>query len=74
MASERPPAKYGFASMPRDRVRAISSKGGKSVPDEKRAFFKARELASAAGRKGGLKSRHRQTSQKETGLEDKQDT
>jgi general stress protein YciG len=39
-----------------ERRRAIASKGGKSVPADKRAFSQARDLASAAGRKGGLRS------------------
>ncbi|HZV21219.1 MAG TPA: KGG domain-containing protein, partial [Hyphomicrobiales bacterium] len=33
--------------------RAIASKGGQSVPNEKRSFSQNRELAAAAGRKGG---------------------
>jgi general stress protein YciG/CheY-like chemotaxis protein len=33
--------------------RAISSKGGQSVPSEKRSFALNRDLAVAAGRKGG---------------------
>ena len=43
----------GFASMDSDRQREIASKGGKSVPAEKRSFSQDRELASEAGRKGG---------------------
>ncbi len=43
----------GFASMDEDRQRAIASKGGQRVPNEKRSFSRDRELASAAGRKGG---------------------
>jgi general stress protein YciG len=43
----------GFASMDEDKQRDIASKGGKSVPDEKRSFSKDPELASEAGRKGG---------------------
>ena len=52
--SERPKAKYGFASMRSEQVRAISSKGGKSLPDEQRTFARNRNLASEAGQKGGL--------------------
>ena len=43
----------GFASMDEERQRAIASKGGQRVPNEKRSFSRDRELASAAGRKGG---------------------
>lgn len=43
----------GFASMDEDRQRAIASKGGRSVPAEKRSFSQDRGLASEAGRKGG---------------------
>jgi len=43
----------GFASMDRAKQRAIASKGGQSVPNEKRSFSQNRELAAQAGRKGG---------------------
>jgi len=43
----------GFASMDEDKQRDIASKGGQSVPDEKRSFSQDPELASEAGRKGG---------------------
>jgi general stress protein YciG len=43
----------GFASMEAEKQRAIASKGGQSVPDEKRSFSKDRSLAAEAGRKGG---------------------
>lgn len=43
----------GFASMDRDRQREIASKGGESVPADKRSFSKNPELAAEAGRKGG---------------------
>lgn len=49
----------GFASMDEDRQREIASKGGRSVPAEKRSFSQDRELASEAGRKGGQASGHR---------------
>ncbi len=39
--------------MGEDRQREIASKGGRSVPAEKRSFSQDRELASEAGRKGG---------------------
>ncbi|HYG91875.1 MAG TPA: general stress protein [Azospirillum sp.] len=43
----------GFASMDRNRQRQIASKGGESVPADKRSFSKNPELAAEAGRKGG---------------------
>lgn len=43
----------GFASMDRERQREIASKGGRSVPEEKRSFSRNRDLAASAGRKGG---------------------
>jgi general stress protein YciG len=46
----------GFASMDLDRQREIASKGGRSVPAEKRSFSQDRGLASEAGRKGGQAS------------------
>lgn len=46
----------GFASMDDDKQREIASKGGQSVPDEKRSFSQDRELAAEAGRKGGQQS------------------
>ncbi|WP_375461256.1 general stress protein [uncultured Enterovirga sp.] len=46
----------GFASMDEDRQREIASKGGRSVPAEKRSFSQDRGLASEAGRKGGQAS------------------
>lgn len=46
----------GFASMDEEKQRQIASKGGQSVPDEKRSFSKDHELAAEAGRKGGQAS------------------
>lgn len=46
----------GFASMDENKQRDIASKGGQSVPDEKRSFSQDRELASEAGRRGGESS------------------
>ncbi len=51
-------SKRGFASMDAERQRQIASKGGRSVPAEKRSFSQDRELASEAGRKGGQASGH----------------
>jgi len=49
-------SRRGFASMDRERQREIASKGGRSVPEEKRSFSRDRSLAAAAGRKGGQSS------------------
>lgn len=46
----------GFAAMDQNKQREIASKGGASVPDAKRSFSQDRELAAAAGRKGGQAS------------------
>src|SRR6267378_1802282 len=43
----------GFASMDQAKQRAIASKGGQSVPAEKRSFSQDPHLAAQAGRKGG---------------------
>ncbi|AZO82040.1 MULTISPECIES: KGG domain-containing protein [unclassified Bosea (in: a-proteobacteria)] len=48
--------KRGFASMDENKQRDIASKGGRSVPDEKRSFKQDREVASEAGKKGGENS------------------
>ena len=58
MASQHPKksgstSNRGFASMDAQKQRAIASKGGQSVPNEKRSFSQNRELAAQAGRKGG---------------------
>ena len=45
--------KRGFAAMDGKMQKMIASKGGRSVPDEKRSFSRNRQLASEAGRKGG---------------------
>ena len=47
----------GFASMDAARQREIASKGGQSVPQEKRSLSQDRERAAQAGRKGGQNSR-----------------
>ena len=39
--------------MDEKKQKEIASKGGQSVPAEKRSFSQDRELASEAGRKGG---------------------
>jgi general stress protein YciG len=43
----------GFASMDQAKQREIASKGGQSVPPEKRSFSQDPNLAATAGRKGG---------------------
>jgi general stress protein YciG len=43
----------GFASMDQAKQREIASKGGQSVPPEKRSFSQDPQLAAQAGRKGG---------------------
>ena len=48
--------KQGFASMDGAKQRAIASKGGSSVPAEKRSFSQNHGLASEAGKKGGQAS------------------
>lgn len=53
MPKGHPTSTRGFASMGEDRRREIASKGGRSVPAEKRSFSQDRGLASEAGRKGG---------------------
>ena len=46
-------SKRGFAAMDQQKQREIASKGGQSVPSEKRSFSKDPGLAAQAGRKGG---------------------
>ena len=53
MADGNGTSKRGFASMSSEKQREIASKGGKSVPSDRRSFSQNRDLASAAGRKGG---------------------
>jgi len=48
-----PTSTRGFASMDREKQRAIARKGGESVPNEKRSFSQNPRLAAEAGRKGG---------------------
>lgn len=47
-------SKRGFASMDPERQREIARKGGSSIAPEKRSFSRNKELAIAAGRKGGM--------------------
>jgi general stress protein YciG len=50
------PARRGFAAMSPDQRRFIASKGGRSVPADRRSFSQDRQLAARAGRKGGQSS------------------
>lgn len=45
--------KRGFALLSPERRREIAAKGGASVPEDKRSFYKDRALAASAGKKGG---------------------
>lgn len=55
----KPKGKQGFASMSPEKRREIASKGGKSVPAEKRSFSQSTELAASAGSIGGRADRPR---------------
>ena len=57
MSETNSTGRRGFASMSPEKQREIASKGGKSVPSEKRSFSQNRDLASQAGKKGGSLSR-----------------
>ncbi len=46
-------SKRGFALMSPEKQREIASKGGRSVPAEKRSFSQNGDLAARAGRIGG---------------------
>ena len=56
MGTNESSPKRGCASMSEERRREIASKGGKSVPADKRTFSLNSALASEAGRKGGHSS------------------
>jgi uncharacterized protein len=56
VSAERRTSNRGFASMDEEKQRRIASKGGRSVPNEKRSFSLNRRLAAEAGRKGGQAS------------------
>jgi uncharacterized protein len=51
-------SKRGFASMSPEKRQEIASKGGKSVPAEKRSFSQDANLAAKAGKKGGQSVSH----------------
>ena len=56
MTKESGISRRGFASMDKEAQRKVASLGGSSLKPEQRSFFRNRELAAEAGRKGGLKS------------------
>jgi uncharacterized protein len=56
VSGDRRTSNRGFASMDEEKQRRIASKGGRSVPNEKRSFSLNRRLAAEAGRKGGQAS------------------
>lgn len=49
----KPKSRRGFAAMSVEKRTEIAARGGAAVPNEKRSFYKNRELAVSAGRKGG---------------------
>ena len=51
---DKPKRLRGFAAMSPEKRKEIASRGGTSVPKEKRSFSQSRDLASRAGRHGGL--------------------
>ncbi len=54
MDEVRVKGKQGFASMDPERQREIAKMGGSAVPEKSRIYSINREVAAAAGRKGGL--------------------
>jgi uncharacterized protein len=59
MPAERKGRGRGFASMDREKQRAIASKGGRAAHVQGTAHEWNSAEARAAGRKGGAASRHR---------------
>lgn len=51
--NDTPKQVRGFAAMSPERRREIAAKGGASIPPEKRAYYRNRDLAATAGAKGG---------------------
>lgn len=47
----------GFAALTPEERRRRASLGGRSVPPDLRSFSRSRDLASEAGRKGGMAKR-----------------
>ena len=56
VTGEKPKGKQGFASMDRDRVKAIASKGGRAIHRLGLAHQWTSQTAAAAGRKGAKRS------------------
>jgi len=54
---DQPTKLRGFAALTPERRTEIARKGGSSIPADKRAFSRNRDLATSAGRKGGEASR-----------------
>ena len=48
-----PKLKRGFATLTPERLHELAVAGGKSLRPEQRAFSQNRDLAKAAGKKGG---------------------
>lgn len=61
--TDTPKSRRGFACMDPARQREIASRGGLSVPADKRSFSQDRALAADAGRKGGERSQGRKAPQ-----------
>jgi general stress protein YciG len=57
----RAASRRGFASLSPERRSQIASNGGRALRPELRAFSKNRELAAAAGAKGGAAKRKAST-------------
>lgn len=57
--NEQAPKRQGFASMSRERLAEIASKGGKSAHAKGTAHQWTSEQAKVAGRKGGTVSQSR---------------
>ena len=53
MPSEKQKSRRGFASFSREKLLAVSAKGGSAVPAEKRTFSLDPALAKDAARLGG---------------------
>ena len=55
--NDKPKKPQGFAALSPERLREIAARGGAAVKPENRSYSQSRDLAAAAGRLGGLKSR-----------------
>lgn len=53
----KPKKLRGFAAMTPERRKEIAARGGRNVKPEYRKFYKDRDLAVEAGRKGGKKGK-----------------